>query len=140
MKKFTLLLSVVILLVACQPAATPEPTPGPVEALADSASDLVGVWWFPKGGLMLEFKDDGTCRVFSGSANIGQVASGDYTFDAGKVNFIPPSGACKDLATYEAYVTTQEGHPISIRLQVVGSDSCTDRADLLTGIGKFYNP
>lgn len=139
MKKISLLLFVAILLVACQPAATPEPTPGPVEALADSTSDLISVWWFPKGGLMLEFKDDGTWRVFSGSANIGQIASGDYTFEAGKVSFIP-SGACKDQATYEAYVTTQDGNPVSIRMQIVGSDSCSDRADLLTSIGKFYNP
>jgi len=143
MKKLTSLLFVVILLTACQPAITPEsipePTTGSVEALADSASDLVGVWWFPKGGLMIEFKDDGTCRIFSGSANIGQIASGNFTFDTGKITFIP-SGTCKDPATYETYITTQDGNPVSIRMQVVGSDSCSDRAELLTNPGKFYNP
>jgi hypothetical protein len=139
MKKIALLLLVVILLTACQPAMPTETATGPVEALADSASDLVGVWWFPKGGLMLEFKDDGTLRVYSGSSRIGQVASGDFTFEAGKVTFIP-GGACKDPAIYEAYVTSEDGDRVSIRLQVMGNDSCSDRAVLLTNPGKFYNP
>lgn len=167
MKKLTLLLFVVILLTACQPNATPdstpeptatleptleptatpepilEPTSGLVEALASSTSDLVGVWWFPQRAAMIEFKDDGTCRVFSGSKNIGQIDSGSFTFDAGKVNFIPggtPSDACKNPATYQAYITTQDGNPVSIRMQVVGSDSCSGRVDLLNFPGKFYNP
>jgi hypothetical protein len=143
MKKFSLLLLVIILLTACElvsmPEPTTEPTHEPEEALADSANDLFGVWWFPKGGLMLEFKDDGTSRVFSGSANIGQIASGTYTFDNGVVTF-NPGGACKDPATYETYITTLDGNPVSIRMQVVGSDSCSDRAKLLTNLGKFHKP
>ena len=86
---------------------------------------------------MLEFKDNNTLRVFSDK--IGQVASGDYTFDAGKVTFIP-GGSCKDPAIYEAYVTTQDSQPVSLRMQVVGSDSCSDRANLLNNPGKFHNP
>jgi len=151
MKKFCLLLLVVILLAACESATMPEPTPeptleptlelthGPEEALANSAGDLFGVWWFSKGGLMLEFNEDGTSRVFSGSANIGQVSSGTYSFNAGKVTF-NPGGRCKDPATYETYITTLDGNPVSIRMQVIGSDSCTDRAELLTNPGKFQEP
>jgi len=143
MKKLSLLLIIVILLTACESAPVPEPTAeptsGPEEVLADSVSVLFGVWWFPKGGLMLEFKDDGTNRVFSGSANIGQVSSGTYTFDAGKVTF-NPGGGCKEPATYETYITTLDGNPVSIRMQVVGSDSCSDRAKLLTNPGKFHEP
>lgn len=146
MKKSILFLFIVIMFTACRQAVTPEPTllppeptPGPVEDLANSTSDLVGVWWFPKGGLMIEFKDDDTVRVFSGSASIGQVSSGNFTFDAGKVTFVP-HGSCKDPATYEAYITKLDGNPVSIRMQVVGSDSCSDRAKLLTNPGKIYNP
>ena len=151
MKKYSLLLLIVIFLTACESASMPEPTTVPTteptiepthrpeEALADSASDLFGVWWFSKGGLMLEFNKDGTNRVFSGSANIGQVSSGTYTFDAGKVTFNPGSG-CKEPATYETYITTLDGNPVSIRMQVIGNDSCTDRAELLTNPGKFHEP
>jgi len=135
MKKLTLLLFVAILLIACQPAA-----PAPVEALAGSVNDLLGVWWFPQGGLKMEFKADGTCRVFSGSANIGQVAEGTYTFDAGKVTFSGSADCDVNPTSYEAYVTTQDGNPVSLRMQVVGSDPCSDRANVLKGIGKFQNP
>ena len=146
MKKTVFLLFVAILLAACQQAATPEPsltviepTPGPVEALANSTSDLVGGWWIPKGGLMIEFKDDYSVRVFSGSASIGQVSSGEFSFDSGKVTFVP-GGSCKDPATYEVYITKLEGNPVSIRMEVVGNDSCSDRAELLSNPGKYYTP
>jgi len=151
-KKYILLIVVLlasILLTACQPAVTPEPTSippkespmstptsAPIESLAASISDLVGVWWFPKVG-MIEFKADGTTRVFFHGET---VAEGNYTFDKGKVTWAP-SGSCKDKpATYEAYVAKQDGKPIWLRMQVVGNDPCRDRANAFSSTGKFQNP
>ena len=151
MKKLALLLFVVTLLTACQPAATPQPTASPpteppaptptsapVETLASSINDLAGVWWFPKIG-MIEFKVDGTSSVsFDGAL----VDEGTYTFDNGKVTWdSASSGTCKDKpATYEAYVARQDGKPVRLRMQVVGSDPCSDRANALSSPGKFQHP
>ena len=121
-------------------AKFPPPIPTPVESLATTINDLVGTWWYPQGRVKIEFNADGTDRVISGSENIGQVDAGTYTFDAGKVTFVS-STACHDqTATYEAYVTTENNKPISLRMQVVGTDHCEDRVKVLAGIGNFYNP
>jgi hypothetical protein len=149
MKKLVLLLLVAILLSACQSAATPQPTAipptnppaptptsAPVEALAGSVNDIIGAWWFPKMGIF-EFKADGTSRVF---VNGDTAAELNYTFDNGKVIWAA-TGSCKNKpATYEAYVAKQDGKPIWLRMQVVGSDPCSDRANALSSKGKFQNP
>jgi len=121
-------------------AKFPPPIPASVESLANTINDLVGTWWYPQGRVKIEFNADGTGRVVSGSENIGQIDSGTYTFDAGKVTFVT-STACHDqTATYEAYVTTENNKPISLRMQVVGTDLCEERVKVLPGIGEFYNP
>lgn len=118
-------------------AKFPPPPSVPVEALASSVDDLVGIWWFSPPGLKLEVKADGTSRLFFGAETIDQ---GNYTFDAGKVSWIT-SSYCKDKpATYEAYVTKRDDKPVSLRLKVVGSDPCPDRANTSKGIGKFVGP
>jgi len=124
---------------AIPPTEPPAPTPtsSPVETLASSIDDLVGVWWFPKIG-MIEFKADGTSRVTFKDTLVGE---GTYTFDNGKVTWSDPSGTCKDKpATYEAYVARQDGKPVWLRMQVVGSDPCRDRANALSSPGKFQHP
>jgi hypothetical protein len=152
MKKLALLLFVAILLTACQPAATsqptailvteppaPAPTFSPVEALAGSVNDLVGVWWFAKIGLF-EFKADGTCRVFVHGDTAAEM---NYTFDNGKVTWVASgtSSSCDAKpAIYEAYVSRQDGKPVWLRMQVVGSDPCLDRANAFSSTGKFQNP
>jgi hypothetical protein len=157
MKKLALLLLVAILLTACQPAASPQstkpsavvptmlsptepPAPTPTlalgEVLAGSVDDLVGRWWFSTGGLTVEFKADGTYRT-TGPEFIGVVDEGNFTFDAGKITFDPGSGR---PATYEAYVNTQDGKPVWLRLQVVGSDPYRDRVNTFKSRGKFQNP
>jgi hypothetical protein len=121
-------------------AKLPAPNSEPVEALATSIDDLLGTWWFPSEGLMIEFNVGGASRVISGSKNIGQIDSGTYKFDAGNITF-NKSTACNDQpATYEAYVTTENGERVSLRMQVVGSDSCDDRVKTLATVGKIYNP
>ena len=156
MKKLTLLMFVAILLTACQPAATPQPTaipataipptqppvPSPtsaqVESPAGSTSDLIGVWLFSQAGVKLEFKADGTYRVFSGSDTLDE---GSYTLDAGKLTWVTGHPTCNDQpATYEVYVTKQDNKSIGLRMQVVGSDPCGYRAGVLAGKAKFYNP
>jgi hypothetical protein len=89
---------------------------------------------------MVEFKADGAYRVFSGSENIGQIDSGNYNFDVGKISFVTSTGCNDQPVMYEAYVTTENENRISLRMQVVGSDLCKDRVEVLAGIGKFYNP
>jgi hypothetical protein len=138
MKKLTLLLLVAILLAGCQIPATPQPTPAPVEALAGSTSDVIGVWWFTQASVMVELKLDGRYRVYVGSETQDE---GTYTFDAGKVSWVSTYGSCVDKpATYEAYVTKQDGKPAWLRMQVVGSDLCSDRVWTFTGKAKFQNP
>jgi hypothetical protein len=121
-------------------AKFPAPNSTPLEVLAGSINDMVGIWWFSKGGLMVEFKADGAYRVFSGSENIGQIDSGNYNFDVGKISFVTSTGCNDQPVMYEAYVTTENENRISLRMQVVGSDLCKDRVEVLAGIGKFYNP
>jgi hypothetical protein len=141
MKKLALLLLVVVLLAGCQTPATPQPTPAPVEALATSTSDLVGIWKFTQSPLRIEFKADGSYGVYFGSGSEMETAdSGNYIFDAGKVSWVTSSGCVNKPATYEAYVTKQDGKPVSLRLQVVGSDPCSDRANTTPGIAIFQNP
>ena len=121
-------------------AKFPPPIPTPVESLATTIDDLVGTWWYPQGRVKIEFNADGTGRVVSGSKNIGQIDSGTYTFDAGKVTFVTSTGCHDQTSTYEAYVATENNKPISLRMQVIGTDLCEDRAKVLAGIGEFYNP
>jgi hypothetical protein len=142
MKKLALLLFIAALLAACQPAATaPTAPPAPVEALASSISDLVGVWGGPQdSAIKLEFKADGTFQMFFGRGNqLDTIAKGPYTFDTGKITF-PAGGPCQDNATYDAYVTKQGGERISFRAQVVGNDPCSDRANSLSPTFPFNNP
>lgn len=121
-------------------AKFPPQIPTPVESLANTINDLVGTWWYPQGRVKIEFNADGTDRVISGSENIGQIDSGTYNFDAGKVTFVTSTGCNDQTATYEAYVTTENNKRISLRMQVIGTDLCEDRVKVLSGIGKFYNP
>jgi len=156
MKKIAFAFLVMILLAACQPAATPQPTaipptvpptapPAPlvtataVETLASSVNDLLGVWWFPSPGVKLEFKTDGTFRFFYVDTTIDE---GNYTFEKGQVFFTTPgTGGCYGkTSTYDAYLTKQEGQPVLLRLQVVGSDPCPGRGETTTHEAKFLNP
>ncbi len=139
MKKVAFILFIAMLLAACQSPATAQP-PAPVETLATSASDFIGIWWYPKAGVKVEYKADGTFRVY-GSEAIGELDKGNYSFDAGKLTTISTSSSCTDNpATYEVYVTRQDGNPVSIRLQVVGEDTCQSRAGVLAEEGKFQKP
>ncbi len=150
MRKPVLFLLVAILAAACQPAATPQSAVLPamwkpisgqphvlVESPAGSVNDLLGIWIFT---LKFQFRADGTTRLYRGSDNNPDlVDEGSYTFDAGKLTFTR-TAACKDPATYEAHVTKQDGKPVWLRLNVVGNDACTGRADILSRAGKFYKP
>ena len=120
-------------------AKFPPPPPAAVETLADSINDMVGVWWYPKAAVQVEFKADGTSRTFASSETIDE---GTFTFDSGKATWATSALYCVDnpTATYEVYVTTLDGNPVSIRMQVVGQDLCRGRADTLKEMGKFQSP
>jgi hypothetical protein len=117
--------------------SAPSATSAPVEALANSSTDVVGIWWFAQAGHKLVLKADGTYRVLVGSDAVDE---GSYALDAGKFTWRTSKYCGDKLATYEAHVSTQEGKPISLRMQVVGSDACVDRARILTGIARFVKP
>jgi hypothetical protein len=152
MKKLSIVFLVVTLLVACQPAPTPQPTPisptetpaptqtaAPVEALASSVADLVGVWWLTQCPCMFEMRADGTYRVWDNYS--GTQAEGSFILDDGKITWVTSQPTCDDRpATYEAYVTKQEGKLVQLRLVVVGSDPCSARAENTRGIAKFMAP
>ena len=76
------------------------PPPVPIEALAGSINALIGVWWFPKAGVKVELKADGTYRTFTGSETIDE---GTFTFDCGKATWETSTLFCVDhpTATYE---------------------------------------
>lgn len=158
MNKLSFVFLVVILLTACQPTATPQPapilpteppaftpTPAPtptsasVEALAGSVTDLVGVWFLTQCPCKIELKSDGTYRVWDSYS--GTQAEGNFTLETGKVTWVTSQPTCNDQpATYEAYVTKQDGKPVQLRLVPVGSDPCSARAENTKGIAKFLNP
>ena len=139
MKHLSSLFFAVILLTACQATATHQLTPTPVESLAASEDDLVGVWWFAQGSMFVELKADGTYRVWD--IYSGTQAVGEFTFDAGKVTWVTSQPTCNDRpASYEVYVTKEDGKVIQIRTKVVGTDPCSARTDNLKGVGRLYNP
>src|SRR5512141_2817892 len=141
MCKLAILVVVPTVLMACQPAATPQPTPllpttmpptaipptarpsplpttAPLEALAGSIDDLVGVWFFAQGPLKLEFKPDATYRVWDEFS--GTQAEGEFTLETGKIAWVTSEPTCSGVpATYAAYVSTQEGKRVGLRLEVV---------------------
>lgn len=152
MKNLSFVFLVIILLTACQPAVTqqptpipptepppPTPTPAPVEALAATVADLTGVWWLTSCPCMIEMKADNTYRVWDSYS--GTQAEGTFALDAGKITWVTSQPTCNDRpATYEAYVTKQDGKLVQLRLVPVGTDPCSARAENSRGIGKFMNP
>ena len=150
-----------ILLSACQPITTPQPTsnpptnppiptstntqappgtatPAPVEALASSVSELVGVWFLSQCPCKLELKADGTYRVWDSWS--GTQAEGNFTLDAGKVTWVTSQPTCNDQpATYEAFITKENDKPVKLRLVLVGSDPCTTRAENSKGVAKLLS-
>ena len=158
MKKTSLLILFVILLSACQPpvassstpiprteqpASTPtrapRPTPASIEALASSLDELVGVWFLAQCPCKLEFKPDGTYRVWDSFS--GTQAEGEFTFEDGKVTWVTSQPTCNDQpASYEAYVTQVDGKPAQLRLVLVGNDPCSARTENSKGVAKLLSP
>lgn len=121
------------------PTSAPTPTPVSVEALANSTEELIGVWFLAQCPCKLEFKPDGTYRVWDSFS--GTQAEGDFTLADGKVTWVTSQPTCNDQpATYEAYVTKVDGKPTSLRLVLVGSDPCSARTENSKGVAKLLSP
>jgi hypothetical protein len=162
MNKLALIILVTLLLAACAPAETPQPsvilptntstepptttptapppastpTSAPVEALATSPSEIIGIWGLPGINSNLEIKTDGTYRITSKYGDL--IDFGNYSFDAGKFTWVNTS-MCRDKpATYDVFVATKDGKPLFLRFQVVGSDPCESRKGF--GIAPYQNP
>jgi hypothetical protein len=128
-----LFIVVVLLLGACgpgpQPAVTPRPTSVPVESLATSLDELQGLWGSAKTRYLMI---DGS-RVMAYEAPGFLVDSSSLAFSDGIFTFSQSPG-CEPLqrmATYEYYITRQDGNIIAMRAKLVGEDLCIyRRADL----------
>jgi hypothetical protein len=167
MRILVLLLSVATLLAACAPAASPEPTaiptsipptaippspvpptkrpsptvaPTAVEFPAASADDLAGIWWFSTVPLKVEFRADGTYRIFTSMSEwSGDEAQGTFTLEQGRLTLVTSEPLCAVLPapTYEAYLTKQDGKPAWLRLLDTGKDACPMRSIAFARPGKF---
>ncbi len=115
-------------------------TAAAVEAPAGEMADLVGLWWFTGCPCKLQLNPDGSYTI-PGPSNQPPEAEGNFSLDAGKVTWLTSDPLCKELppATYEAYVTRNEGKLVSLRLQLVGTDACAMRVDAFKGPAKFLN-
>jgi hypothetical protein len=145
MKKLTLSFLIVILLAACQPAPTPEPTPIVTETLAKSVSLVQGVWYDPGfGGQIMSINgssgsSDLTFSVYNltTSPYLHQ-GEGTAKFEDGKLSYLTDNGICiySPQATYEIYIIKEDGFITSMRQKPVGSDNCAERADASSNV--FY--
>jgi hypothetical protein len=145
MKKLTLSFLIVILLAACQPAPTPEPTPIVTETLANSVSLVQGVWYDPGfGGQIMSINgssgsSDLTFSVYNltTSPYLHQ-GEGTAKFEDGKLTYLTDDGICiySPQATYEIYIIKEDGFITSMRQKPVGTDNCAERADASSNV--FY--
>ena len=118
----------------------PEPVPSaPVETLAGSINDVLGTWWSPQAGVQYTLKADGMYRVFANSETVDE---GTYAFENGRITWLTSTVFCVDnpTATYDVYVTKENGKPAWIRMEVVGSDLCKGRAETTKNKDKYMGP
>ncbi len=104
-------------------------------------AELAGLWWFTQCPCKIQFNADGT-YVILGMSTGEKEAEGTFTLDAGNLTWVTSDPMCKELpaATYEVYVTKQDGKPVRLRMQLVGTDACAMRVDALKGAAKFLKP
>jgi hypothetical protein len=79
----------------------------------------------------MEFMADGLYRVGWEGALTG-VTQSRYTVDENQVRFMSRDGSNLE-ASYEAYVTKQDGSPVALRFVLVGEDPDVDRKASLDG-------
>lgn len=113
-----------------EPAATPDMSP---EAPVSSVEDVLAVWSMYYDGeyYLMEFMADGLYRVGWEGARTG-VTQSKYTVDNNQIGFLSRDGSNLE-ASYEAYVTKQDGSPVALRFVLVGEDPDADRKASLDG-------
>jgi hypothetical protein len=121
------------------------PPPEPVEAPISSIEDLVGVWniQIEDTPFLMEYLPDGTGTIFNLNGAGGWLRDPDcpaceerFTFavEDGELHFLtselyPQFGEQR----YEAFVTIQDGEPISLRFESVGFDPMFERRIAIDG-------
>ena len=138
MKKLIGLCLIVGLLAACQPS-TPTPPPESVvtETLAESASQLHGIWYNPNhSGIILSINGSGessdlTYSIYN-EATTPYLHQGDGAakFENGNFSHLTNDGLCVNSpqATWKFWLVKQDGFVIGMRLELIGTDGCEDRA------------
>lgn len=154
MKKVLLSFIIVVLLTACQPAATatepptaiPQPLPSPTvvptlaptivptpvitEELANSVDLVKGVWFDTNyGGWILSINGSSGSSDLTYSAYSPQ-SVGTAKFEDGKFTYLTHDSTCAKSppATYEFYIIKEDGFITSMRQKPVGTDACVDRS------------
>jgi hypothetical protein len=119
------------------PTASNEP-----EILVSSIDDLMGKWTtycsVAHERCVLEFRATNNYRL--GLIEIpGAVMAGNYSFQNGQIQFETDSGLCDEWpqAIYKVYIVKQDGKPVSLHFDVVGSDPCKDRSLTLGSVFSF---
>ncbi len=103
------------------------------EVPISSLEDVIGIWRFRFAGeeYLMEFQADGFFRV-GWEGNPTGVAQAKYTVEEGLLSFMAVGGGSAE-ATYEVYVTKQDGKPALLRFVLVGEDPDADRKESLDG-------
>ena len=111
--------------------STPAPALSP-EAPINSAEDVIGIWGIRWQGdpYRMEFKTDGFFWV-GWEGNRTGLAQGKYAVEGNQLHFLTPDGSV--AASYEVYVTGQDGKPVLLRFVLVGEDSDANRKESLDG-------
>ena len=161
MKKLTLLLLVVILLTACQPAATPQPTnpssaatmlsptenPTPLPTAVPALTPTLMPTLAPEKPVSSIEDIVGIWRIWiAGDPNelrflpdgrfiVNENSSiGTVAVEGSQLHFLTES-YCPSAqeAYYMVYVTKKDNMPIKLRFVLVGEDGCPERKDALAG-------
>ncbi len=134
MKKLITLLTIGLLLAACQPTAAP--TPVTKEVPADMQQRLYGIWYEPTYNMFMQFSGglsgSGTAKVYQGLDTL--IATAGFSFATGKLTW-ENSDYCKDApATYEITLIMENDKVVAMRAQLVGNDDCGGRKDSFNGL------
>jgi len=124
-------------------ALVSSPTPL-AEVAIDQLGDVLGTWAFSFEGdnYLIQYLEDGFYNL-GWEGNLTGVDRGKYSVEGNQLHYLTSSRSCPDAqeATYEVYVTFQDGEPAKLRFVLVGEDNCSDRKAASAGKSMLrYNP
>lgn len=102
------------------------------EAPINSDEDVIGIWGIRWQGdpYRLEFQADGFYRVGTKEDRTA-LAQSKYAVEGNQLHFLSQDDSI--AASYEVYVTKQDGKPVLLRFVLVGEDPDANRKESLDG-------